>query len=430
MYVSFMSYKIGDRVKVKSKGKEMEGVVMPSVKNDFLVLKLDSGYNLGLLNKNVESVKVLEKYKEVNVKIKEVNHSKNKKTIGILHTGGTIASKVDYKTGAVVAKFTPSELIEMFPELGDMVNINSRLIRNMSSDDMRFAHYNIIAKEIEKEVKKGVEGIILTQGTDTIHYTAAALSFILEGLSVPVIIVGAQRSSDRGSSDAFMNLICAVEFILNSEYYGVGVCMHKNMSDKICWILPGLKCRKLHSSRRDAFKPVNAEPIAEVDYKRRKVKVFGKESKSNSQLKLKLFKDVKIGIIRSHPNMFVDELKAYSKYDGLILEGTGLGHMPISEVDKETKEHVKILAELKKLAKKMPVVMSTQTVFGRIDMNVYSPGRVLQDIGIIGNFSDLGTETSFIKLAWLISNYPKNVKEMFSENLRGEFVERTSTSFL
>ncbi|MDP6583541.1 MAG: Glu-tRNA(Gln) amidotransferase subunit GatD, partial [Anaerolineales bacterium] len=353
----------------------------------------------------MKKVKVLKKAKKVKAKLKKHVHSKSKKTVAILHTGGTIASKVDYETGAVLAQFSPDELVNMFPELEKIANIKSRLIANMWSDDMRFEHYNVIAKEIEKEVKKGVDGVIVSQGTDTLHYTSAALSFILEGLSVPVIVVGAQRSSDRGSSDAVMNLVCAVRFMVDSDFAEVGVCMHKGMDDDVCWILPGLKCRKLHSSRRDAFQPVNAKPWAEVDYRKQKVKIvdgsFRKRSKS--KLKLKLFKDVKVGMIVARPSMYAAEFKVYSSFDGLVLQGTGLGHVPISKIDKYTGEHQKILAELKKLCKKMPVVMSSQTVFGRVDMNVYSPGRELQDIGVIGNYSDMSPETSYVKLAWLLS---------------------------
>ena len=277
-----MEGKVGDRVFVETKDKKMEGILMPSNKDDSIVLKLDSGYNLGVLKKKVKSVKVLKNFKEKKVKLKEHKPSKNKKKVCILHTGGTIASKVDYETGGVVAKFKPEEILSMFPELEKLANVDSKLVRNMVSEDMRFEHYNLLAKAVEKEVKKGVDGIIITHGTDTMHYTSAALSFVLENLNVPVLLVGAQRSSDRGSSDAAMNLICAVEFIVNSKFHGVGICMHKNADDDVCWILPGLKSRKLHSSRRDAFKPINAKAIAEINYKTRSVKMLEKEKEKSN----------------------------------------------------------------------------------------------------------------------------------------------------
>ena len=424
--------KVGDRILVETKDKKVEGVLMPSVKEGSLVLKMDSGYNLGVSKKKVVKTKVLKKYVAKKVKKKVHKHSKNKKTVAILHTGGTIASKVDYETGGVVAQFSPEELIAMFPELEKKVNLNSRLMRNMFSEDLRFDHYNLIAKEIQKEIKKGVDGVIITHGTDTIHYTSAALSFILEGLGVPVIIVGAQRSSDRGSSDAAINLISAVEFICNSDFAEVGVCMHKDDNDEVCWILPGLKCRKMHSSRRDTFKPVNVGAYAEVEYKTGNVNIldnkFAKREKKT--LKLKLFKDVKVGVVKAYPGMNAEIFKCYSKYDGLVLEGTGLGHFPVTKLDKFTEENEKIFDAIRKIALKVPVVMSLQTIFGRVDMNVYSNGRKLVDIGILGNYSDMTPETSYIKLAWLLSNYPSKVREMFMEDLRGELSKRTNKEFL
>jgi len=417
---------IGDKVRVEMKDNVFEGVLMPSSGN--IVVKLSSGYNVGLDKKEIKNVKVLEKHKEKISKSLKLETSKEKKNITILHTGGTIASKVDYETGAVIARYTPEEIVTQFPELNELANINSRLISNMFSEDMRFSNYNTLAKEIEKEIKNGTDGIVITHGTDTLHYTSAALSFILEGLNIPVILVGAQRSSDRGSSDAAMNLICAVEFILKTEFAEVGVCMHKVSSDDICWLLPGLKCRKLHSSRRDAFRPVNAKQYAEINYNTKFVQIIDNSfrPREKRELKLKLFKEVKVGILKSKPNMFVDELKIYSKYDGLILEGTGLGHMPIDQ-HAENKE---IFNELKKLAKKIPVVMTTQTLFGRVNMNVYSNGKVLKDIGILGDQLDLSAETAYIKLAWLLSNHPEHARIMMHENLRGELNNRIMNDFI
>src|SRR3989344_5507078 len=168
-----------------------------------------------------------------------IAHTIKKKTIAILHTGGTIASKVDYATGAVVAKYSPEEIVDMFPELEQLANIRSRLISNMSSDDMRFSHYNTMAKEVAKEIKEGADGIIITHGTDTIASSSAALSFILEDLPVPVLFVGSQRSSDRGGTDAFLNLMSAVFFMLESNLAEVGLYMQKVLSDDLCVILPG-----------------------------------------------------------------------------------------------------------------------------------------------------------------------------------------------
>jgi len=271
------------------------------------------------------------------------------RNVTILHTGGTIAFKVDYKTGGVVAKYSEKDILEMFPELKNIVKVKSKLIKNMSSEDMNFKHFNLIAKEVFRELKNS-DGIIITHGTDTMHYSAAALSFILEGLDKPVIFVGAQRSSDRGSSDAGLNLICAAQFIDKSDFSGVGICMHESMSDENCLILPGVKTRKLHSSRRDAFKVVNDSAIARVN-RSGKVEFLNYNKKEKGKLELRLINEkLKIGLFKSRPNMFANELKIYEKYDGLILEGTGMaGNPPINEIDEFTKEHTKISKSIKKL---------------------------------------------------------------------------------
>ncbi|MBU2638809.1 MAG: Glu-tRNA(Gln) amidotransferase subunit GatD [Nanoarchaeota archaeon] len=420
-----MQFSNGDEVEVLTAEKTLKGKYIANPDKNFITVKLDSGYNISIERKKVKLVKLIKKAIPSTPEKADVKENKSLKTIAILHTGGTISSKVDYSTGAVNPHFTPEELIAMFPEIKDIANIRSRLIRNMASDDMRFAHYNILAKEVEKEVKNNAEGVIITHGTDTMHHTSAALSFILEGLSIPVLLVGAQRSSDRGSSDAAINLVSAVQFMAKSDFAGVAVCMHKSMDDDVCSILPGTNARKMHSSRRDAFKAVNAEPIAEVEGSNVKMLHSSYRKKGDGKLRLMPLKEeLKIGMLVSHPNMFASEVSAYEGFNGLVLEGTGLGHMPINEIDSMTKEHKKIFKAIEKLAKKMPVVMSCQTIYGRVDMNVYTPGRLLQEIGILGNLSPMTPETTFIKLAWLLSNHPKDVKKLIMENLRGEIVKR------
>ncbi len=418
-----------DVVEVVTSDGIYKGVLMPSPDSTKVVVKLKSGYNVGLLRKRVKKIVVLEHIKPSKTTVeKKLVERKHLPTISILHFGGTIASEVDYTTGAVVARFTPEELAAKFPELEEIANIRSRLIRNMFSEDMRFAHYNMLAKEISKEVNAGVDGIIVTHGTDTMGYTAAALAFMLEHMPVPVVLVGSQRSSDRGSSDAAMNLICAAQFIVKSDFAGVCVCMHEKSSDDFCSILPACKVRKMHASRRDAFKAVNSVPIAKADVKGSLELIqTNYKRKSKEEVVVKRFKEnLRIGMLRVHPNMHVQEFLSYKNFDGLILEGTGLGHAPVNVIDPQTKEHKKILDAIRSLSKKLPVVMTSQTIYGRVQMNVYSTGRMLQEAGVIGNYCDMLPETAFIKLAWLLSNYKKDdVKRMIGENLRGDISKRT-----
>jgi len=427
----------GSKVRLNSVQGEFDGLIILD-SNREVVLRLENGYQARFLRDEIKSITVLKGASTSGREKTTKNPSKEQRPIpgmpiiSILHAGGTIASRVDYETGAVKAKFSPEEILEMVPELSEIGNIRSRLVRNMMSDDMRFAHYNLLADEIKREVESGVNGIIITQGTDTMHYTAAALSFALENLPVPVIIVGSQRSSDRGSSDAALNLISAAYFIAKSDFAGVAICMHHSTNDDECAILPGCKSRKLHTSRRDAFRAVNSSPIAIVNYKEKKVEFIPETySKRNAERNLRVlhFKEnLKIAIVKAHPNMHAEEIERFSDYDGIVLEGTGLGHMPITKSDEFTAEGEKIFRAIELVAKNSVVVMSSQTIFGRVDMNVYSPGRRLIAAGVLGNYSDMTPETTFIKLAWLLSNYTKDEikeKNLIIKNFRGEISERT-----
>jgi len=416
----------GDRVKVVTKDEAVEGVLMPS-EGGKVVVKLESGYNIGIDKKKIKEIKVLEKYKKSEPAKAKAEAKKGLPTIAILHTGGTIASKVDYRTGGVVARFSPEEILELFPELKEIANIKSELIRNMFSDDLRFDHFAAIANAVEKEVKKGADGIIISIGTDNLAVASAALAFILEKCPIPIILVGAQRSSDRGSSDAAVNLICAANFIAKTDFAGVAVCMHENTSDNTCVILPACKTRKLHSSRRDAFKPVNDIPIAKINYETKKIEFLKKNYlKKSKELSVKPKMEQKVGLLKITVNMFPEQFLAYRGYKGLIIEGTGLGHTPLHVVDESTKIHEKIKDAIKTLVDSGTiVVMTTQCLFGRVGMEVYSKGRDLQKLGIISG-EDMLPETAFVKLAWLLGNYPKEkVKELIGKNLRGEISERT-----
>ncbi|PIN69041.1 Glu-tRNA(Gln) amidotransferase GatDE subunit D [Candidatus Woesearchaeota archaeon CG11_big_fil_rev_8_21_14_0_20_43_8] len=421
----------GDLIEVKTKDRSFKGNYVPQ-EGDAIFLKLASGYNIGIDKKRIESISMIEKHEKKQEKeTPAVEQKDDLPKISILHTGGTIASKVDYATGGVVARFTPEELIEMFPEIQGIAKISSRLISNMWSEDMRFSHYNTIAEEIAKEIAAGATGVIVTQGTDTLHYTAAALSFVLDQLPIPVLIVGAQRSSDRGSSDAAVNVITAVSFMTQSDFSEVAVCMHKSMDDDTCYILPGTRCRKMHTSRRDTFKPIGVMPFAEVDFTSKNIKFFRTDYKKRSDDKLNIMpfkEDVKTALLKVHTNMHAFQFEMFKGFDGLVIEGTGLGQAPVNVIDDKTEEHGKIFDALKSLNNGGTVLaMAPQTIYGRISMNVYAPARRLKDeCGIIGDGCDMPPETAFIKLSWLLSNYSKDeARELYAKDLRGELTNRT-----
>jgi glutamyl-tRNA(Gln) amidotransferase subunit D len=424
-----MVEKAGDKVKVVC-GKEEHTGILIDKKKDTTVVKLENGYNIGIENKKITKIEVLEKGKDIEIKYPAKSEPKKGLTkISILHTGGTIASKVDYRTGAVYSSFKPEDLLGMFPELAGIANFESRLLSNMWSDDLRFKHCSLIAEAVVEESKKGVDGVIVGMGTDNLAVASAAVAFCLEKCPIPVIFVGAQRSSDRGSSDAAMNLICAAEFIAKTDFSGVATCMHDYTADDKCVVLPACKTKKMHSSRRDAFKPVNDSAIAHVDYKTRKIdfvkKGYAKRDKSKAEAKTKL--EEKVGLLKIHVNMFPEQFSFFKGWKGLIIEGTGLGHTPGQVPNEWCNIHEKIYPAIKEVVDSgCLVVMTTNCINGRVQMNVYDKGRDLQKLGVISG-EDMLAETALVKLAWLLGNYrPEEAKKLVGKDLRGEINSRLS----
>lgn len=423
--------KEGNLIIAEKAEQSFEGTIVPTTNPKTLTLKLKSGYNAGIkISPELKAKKIGEGQKVGKAKTICIEKKKGLPTVSILQIGGTIASRVDYRTGAVYTTFEPNDLITLVPELASMANIESRLISNMFSEDMRFKHYQIIAKEIAKETKKEVKGIILPHGTDTMAYTSAALAFMLEDINIPVILVGAQRSTDRGSTDAIMNLVCAMEFITKTDFTGVAICMHENTDDENCTILPACKTRKLHTSRRDAFKPVNDKPIARVNFKTKKIEFLKAYQKRQQGKKLKLLDKIeeKTALLKASPSLTHEQIAFFrkNKYKGLVIEGTGLGQAPVGYPNQWCKENLKIMDEIKKLAKAGCVmVMTSQCIFGRTQMHVYSNAVDLVQTGVIPG-EDMLAETALVKLAWLLGNYKKDkAKELIGKNLRGEITERT-----
>ena len=412
---------IGDKIEASSR----KGVLMNKPESgdpDTVVLKDDSGYNIGV---DPEDLELIEKQSSDEVDSgTEVKHSDERPDIMILHTGGTIASRVSYEKGGVEPAFDPEDLVEMYPELDEEVNIHSEVIAQMLSEDMEPEHWIKIAEKID-EVKDDYDGIIVGHGTDTMSYTGAALSFMLKGIDTGVLLVGSQRSSDRPSSDAAMNMHCASKFLTETDFEGIGICMHSSTNDMGCNILPPQKVRKMHTSRRDAFKSVNERPLGYVDYETDEVvekfedkdKEYSKETELNSN----------VGWLRIRPGMMPEELDFILEqdYDGLVIEGTGLGHMPVNAFDDNTQHHAEILEKLEEIAEETVVVMTSQCLFGRVDMDVYSAGLKIQEAGVIGA-EDMHPELAYVKLMWSLGQASgEEAKELFIKNINGEKVERS-----
>ncbi|MGC9205016.1 MAG: Glu-tRNA(Gln) amidotransferase subunit GatD, partial [Candidatus Micrarchaeia archaeon] len=337
------SISIGDKVKVNSNRSEFTGRLMPRPEigdNSILVIKLDNGYNIGMKfgeGFDIEKISGVPKQEKQKVRVKA---SKDLPKIGLIYTGGTIGSKIDYLTGGVFMLTKPEELLSEVPELAGIANIEVDNLMSIASEDMTYVEWQKIAKAVADTLNSGSRGVVITHGTDTMHYSSAALSFMLKNLNAPVIITGSQRSSDRGSSDAFLNLICSAHLAAKSDMAEVAICMHESPSDTYCSAIRGTKARKMHTSRRDAFKPINNRPIARVDssgsieYE----SDYKKASKDPEQKKVEVISgfEPKVALIKTYPNSDPGIIDYYMSkgYKGIILEGTGLGHTPVSTSNK------------------------------------------------------------------------------------------------
>jgi len=425
--------KVGDRIRLEKANLTYDGILMPRIElgdPSVISIKLDNGYNIGIKFDKSVKIRLMEKGKPIRFKPADITVKKDpgKSTISILGCGGTIASRVEYTTGAVFPAFSPADLLLSFPSLKNIANIKGKKLFDLLSEDMTPSHWLSIARDVEKEIKSGIEGIVLMHGTDTLHYTSAALSFMLQSLPVPVILVGAQRSSDRGSSDNSVNLTCST-IAATSDIAEVSVCMHGSMSDEFCYLHQGTKVRKLHTSRRDAFQSVNVSPFAKISYPENKIEYLRTDYNKRDKKSVKLDDKINssVGLIYTYPGIKPEFIDSLSKlFEGIIIAGTGLGHVPTNQSnDKFTRSLVPNLKNL--IDSGIPVVIAPQTIFGRLDMNVYTAGRLLNEIGIIGNQCDWTPETALVKLMWTLGHTKdmKKVKEMMLTNVAGEIGNRT-----
>lgn len=420
---------VGDRIRVSRDGSDHDGTLMPRTEQgdrDVIVIKLDNGYNLGITYDDDTSIELLESADTADTEQQAPpEHDPDKPDITILHTGGTIASKVSYEEGGVKPAFEPEELLEIYPELFDAANVESEIISQMFSEDMEPAHWQELARAVA-EHREDADGIIIGHGTDTMHYTAAALSFMLENIDIPVVLVGSQRSSDRPSSDAAVNLMSAVEFI-DEDVSGVYVCMHDSMSDTGTAVHRGINVRKMHTSRRDTFRSIDTGPFAHVDHNSGEVTIHGDTPSDPGEFTLRDELDTRVGMLKTGPGIDPELLGFYSEneYKGLIVEGTGLGHLPVNVLDETTEHHDDILEQVSDLCDDAAVVMSSQCINGRVNMNVYESGVKLQEAGVI-SAENMIPEVTYVKLMWTLGQTGSigEAEELFQENIAGEFIDR------
>ncbi|MDP2947878.1 MAG: Glu-tRNA(Gln) amidotransferase subunit GatD [Nanoarchaeota archaeon] len=416
----------GDKVVIHTKEKSWEGSILESYDPSIVLLKLNSGYNIGIRESEVLDTMVLEKGVIPEKRKISLEKKLNLKNVAIIITGGTISSRLDSKTGGVI--FTDAEeILNIAPEIKDICNIVKIEKPFLKwSENMSFSDWKKIARICHELLNDdNIDGIIVTHGTDFLHYTSAALSFFLGKLNKPVALTYSQRSIDRGSTDAALNLICAAKFAV-SDIAEIALIGHKDLNDKYCLAMPGTKVRKMHTSRRDAFKVINSKPIVEIS--KNEFKIFREFNARNNSKKLtidaKYFE--KIAIVKIFPGQDPSIIDYYLRegYLGLILEVTGIGQVPGKDAS-----GFNFLPKIKKAIESgMTICATAQTIYGELNMHVYDNGIELEKTGII-NLRDMLSEVAFVKLGWILGHRTwakdrEKVREKMLENISGEFSER------
>jgi glutamyl-tRNA(Gln) amidotransferase subunit D len=416
---------VGDIIRAISEdGKTYEGILIPSSEysdNTHLVVKLKSGYNIGI--KLTPKLKIEKVGKGVKPSFASPSLPKQREDLPkvvIMSTGGTIASRVDYRTGAVRSALSANDLYGVVPELADLAQVETQILFSIYSENITPKHWTTIAQTVAEHIEQGAKGIIIAHGTDTMAYTAAALSFALQNLPVPVIVVGAQRSSDRPSSDAATNLIGAVKAAAYGPFAEVVTAMHETVADTTIALNRGTKVRKCHTSRRDTFKPVNALPIARVtDQEVTMLTDNYRKRNSSSKLILKPQFNDNVVLLKFYPGFEPSVIDWYAERNirGILLEGSGLGHVSkvcFGAIKNAIQNHNVVVA------------LASQCIWGRVNMNVYDTGRDLLNLGVIPT-EDMFPETALVKLMWVLGQTkdPEEAKKLFRSNIASEYSPRT-----
>jgi len=414
--------RVWSEVTMKTTRGDFEGFILPrseTADNTHIVLKLANGYNIGITVDTVKSIKEL-RYKEAHYKIpeKEFPYDDGKPNVKLLGTGGTIASRLDYRTGAVIPAFSPGELYGSVPELADFCNLKTEKLFGVFSENMGPEQWIRTAEAIGEEIEKGVDGIVIGHGTDVMHHTAAILSFMVQNSPVPIVMVGSQRSSDRPSSDAALNLIHAVKTAAESDIAEVVVSMFGPTSDQYGLLHRGTRVRKMHSSYRSTFRTIGDIPLAMVDRdKITPLRSDYKKRRTDKQVTINTAFEEKVSIVYYYPNMHPDIIESLidNGYRGIVIAGTGLGHV--------NKPLYKALERAQKEG--VAVYMTVQTLWGYVQMYVYETGRMLMQLGVIPAANML-PEVAYVKLCWALGQTDdlEKVKDIMLTPIAGEITER------
>jgi len=414
---------VWSEVRVFSTRGQFDGLILPRSETsdaDHLVLKLDSGYNVGLHHDTIQSIEQTG-YREAVYKIPEQEFPSDpaKPSVKLLGTGGTIASRLDYRTGAVIPAFSPGELYGSVPELAEICNLETEKLFGVFSENIGPDEYLVLADKVGEAIAEGYQGIVVGHGTDTMHHTAAALSFMVQRPPVPIVMVGSQRSSDRPSSDAARNLIHATWAAARGPIAEVTVCMFGPTSDHYNLLHRGTRVRKMHSSYRSTFRTLGDIPLAMVERDRfTPLKTDYLARRDDTEVTVSAAFDERVTLVYYYPNMQADVIDALVDrgYRGIVIAGTGLGH-----VNRKTYPALERAREAG-----VQVYMTLQTLWGFVQMHVYETGREILDLGVVP-LANMLPEVAYIKLGWALGVHPDDpatVRELMTTAVAGEITDR------
>lgn len=425
--------KPGDRVRLKRSDIVIEGILLPREEVDFgdgdaLLIKLDNGYNVGFKLDDGEIAKLeglveLGKFRA----LEKVEQDISLPHISILSTGGTISARIDYYTGGVSMLLTPEEIFYNVPEILKIAYLRRvERIFTLASEDMSSREWSTLARKVVDGLREGDDGILIFHGTDTMHYTSAALSFMLRGLNAPVILVGSQRSSDRGSRDSDMNILCGLHAATKANLGEVAICMHAESDDSFNYVIRGTRARKMHSMRRDAFKSINSLPLAKV-WPDGRIEMVTKDCRPRGGAPPTVDDafEQKVALVKAYPGSSPEliDFLVDKGYRGIVIEGTGMGHVPTEPMDSEKSW---IGSIRRALDEDIVVTMATQCIFGRVNPYVYRNARIMLRLGVV-YCEDMLSEVAYVKLGWLLGHdFDKDtVRKLMLHSFAGEISSRS-----
>lgn len=332
------------------------------------------------------------------------------KKILMLGTGGTIACKRG--EAGLKPLLTSEELLSYVPDTAGLCQIDSLQILNIDSTNMQPAHWLLIAETLERQYEN-YDGFVICHGTDTMAYTAAALSYLIQNSPKPVVITGAQRPIDMENTDARTNLSDSLRFASEERAHGVSIVFDGK-------VIAGTRGKKERSKSYNAFSSINFPYIAAIQDNQ---VIFYLDDKDNCVRKVQFFHEINphVALMKLIPSMGADVLDYMAEhYDAVIIESFGVGGLPAYD----SGDFYKAVEKWTALGK--TVVMTTQVTNEGSNMSIYEVGHTIKkEFGLLEAY-DMTLEATVTKLMWILgqTDREKNIREMFYRTINRDILWR------